>query len=190
MFAPRLHLTALLVALLAAVSVQAQRETSVDDLSGNTVIVSVATDVNGDPIQTQTLSILTATTTATSLSTATTANPATQNLGAPAQVLTPQSTCTTAGCPVNPTTYTQNGVIVTWYATTPAVVTPTAWSSGNVQAPSAYAASITTQSAYRAQVSSALSGAGARFPLASAGEWSIMLGVTVVGGLVGAVALL
>lgn len=34
-------------------------------------------------------------------------------------------------------TYTQNGVIVTWYATTPAVVTPTAWSSGGVQAPSA-----------------------------------------------------
>ncbi|KWU45239.1 hypothetical protein RHOSPDRAFT_33184 [Rhodotorula sp. JG-1b] len=202
MFAPRSHFAALLLAVLAAVSVQAQLETTVDDLSGNTVVVSVATDADGDPSLTRTLLILTDTETSTSLSTATTtslstattatttANPATENLGAPAQVLTPQSTCTTAGCPVNPTTYTQNGVIVTWYATTPAIVTPTAWSSGGVQAPSAYAASITTQSAYQAQVQSAKSGAGSRYPLASVGEWSIMLGVTVVGGLVGAVALL
>ncbi|POY75011.1 hypothetical protein BMF94_1987 [Rhodotorula taiwanensis] len=144
--------------------------------SGNTVIASVATDVNGDPISTRTLSILTSTAAAAATTTSTT-TAAAENLGAPAQA-----------------TYTQAGVIVTWYATTPVVVTPTAWSSGNVQAASAYAASVTTQSAYKAQAQSALAGGGASrysaFPLASAGEWSIMLGVTVIGGLVGAVAML
>ncbi|BGP58490.1 hypothetical protein JCM8202_001155 [Rhodotorula sphaerocarpa] len=199
MHSPRLHLAALLLALFAATGgVQAQLETTVDDLSGNTVVVSVETNIAGVPILTETLSTVTesSTTSTTTLpTTTTTTGPTTQDLGAPAQVLTPESLCTTEGCPPKPTTYTSNNIIVTWYATTPPTVTPTTWSAGTIQSASAYAASITTQSAYRAQVQSAaaLSGAGARysaFPFASSGEWGIMLGVTVVGGLVGAVALL
>lgn len=54
------------------------------DRSGNTVIASVATDVNGDPISTRTLSILTSTAAAAATTTSTT-TAAAENLGAPAQ---------------------------------------------------------------------------------------------------------
>ncbi|GAA6056211.1 hypothetical protein JCM3770_002089, partial [Rhodotorula araucariae] len=148
----RLAALAALVALLCAL-VTAQEELQLDD-AGNTIAVSIVTDAAGDPLQTLVLSTLatdaaaaaetdtatdpavTVTTALTTASTtATTAAVTTdplQNVGAPAQVLTPASRCTTAGCPVLPTTYTQDGLIVTWFATTPATPVPQVTSSGAV----------------------------------------------------------
>lgn len=85
--------------------------------SGNTVVVSVITDADGDPSVTRTLS--TVTTIPTTATTTTTADAAedtiNDNVGQPAVVGVPASLCTTAGCPVKPTTYTQNGVLMTWF---------------------------------------------------------------------------
>ncbi|KAK4331068.1 hypothetical protein RTBOTA2_006537 [Rhodotorula toruloides] len=83
-----------------------------------------------------------------------------------------------------PTTYTQNGAIVTWYATTPATPIPTWTSSGQIE-------NISTVSS--AQGGRANSGAGSRFssiPIGTSGDWGIMFGAAIVGGLVGAVAVL
>ncbi|TNY20116.1 hypothetical protein DMC30DRAFT_271846 [Rhodotorula diobovata] len=152
----RLAALVALAALVCSVA-RAQEELQLDD-AGNTIAVSIVTDANGDPLQTLVLSTLTTdapvaeetttTTTAdvadpvaddtptetTTLPTTTAAATTTEagpvDVGQPGNVLTPASRCTTAGCPVAPTTYTQGGVIVTWYATTPATPQPQVTSSG------------------------------------------------------------
>ncbi|BGP28017.1 hypothetical protein Rt10032_c14g5354 [Rhodotorula toruloides] len=190
------------VFLAAAVAVTAQLETVVDANSGNTVVVSIVTDAAGDPLQTLVLSTVadpaaavTDTATATTTSTTTTAaavnNPGAggvQGVGQPANVLTPQATCTTEGCPPMPTTYTQNGVIVTWYATTPTTPIPTWTSSGQIESVANYISTVSSAQGGRAN-----SGAGPRFSSFSTGttgDWGIMVGAAIVGGLVGAVAVL
>ncbi|BGP35794.1 hypothetical protein JCM10296v2_007646 [Rhodotorula toruloides] len=190
------------VFLAAAVAVTAQLETVVDALSGNTVVVSIVTDAAGDPLQTLILSTVTDpavaaedTATATTTSTTTTAaavnNPGAggvQGVGQPANVLTPAATCTTEGCPPMPTTYTQNGAIVTWYATTPATPIPTWTSSGQIESAAKYISTVSSAQGGRAN-----SGAGSRFsfiPIGTSGDWGIMVGAAIVGGLVGAVAVL
>ncbi|GAA5873043.1 hypothetical protein JCM1840_007307 [Sporobolomyces johnsonii] len=171
---------ALLSALLLPALVVAQLTTITDD-AGDTIAASIVTDADGDPSETVVIStISSATTTATTATTATT----TEAVGQPAVVGQPVSSCTTAGCPVEPTTYTQNGVIVTWTATTPTTPIPTWTSSGGIQQLASY---ITTVSS-----ASGLSGAAPAFriPLGTLGDWGVMAGVAVVGGLVGAVAVL
>ncbi|BGP03910.1 hypothetical protein NBRC10513v2_007651 [Rhodotorula toruloides] len=194
------------VFLAAAVAATAQLETVVDAISGNTVVVSIVTDAAGDPLQTLILSTVTdpaavaedtatATTTSTTTTAATTAaavnNPGAggvQGVGQPANVLTPAATCTTEGCPPMPTTYTQNGAIVTWYATTPATPIPTWTSSGQIESAAKYISTVSSAQGGRAN-----SGAGSRFssiPIGTSGDWGIMFGAAIVGGLVGAVAVL
>ncbi|BGO96069.1 hypothetical protein NBRC10512_006013 [Rhodotorula toruloides] len=190
------------VFLAAAVAVTAQLETVVDAISGNTVVVSIVTDAAGDPLQTLILSFVTDpaaavadTVTATTTSSTTTAaavnNPGAggvQGVGQPANVLTPAATCTTEGCPPMPTTYTQNGAIVTWYATTPATPIPTWTSSGQIESAAKYISTVSSGQGGRA-----ISGAGSRFssfPIGTTGDWGIMFGAAVIGGLVGAVAVL
>ncbi|GAA6023322.1 hypothetical protein JCM11491_006894, partial [Sporobolomyces phaffii] len=143
-----------LLALSAAFSfslVRAQATTMTDDL-GNIILATIVTDAEGDPSETLLVSTLTpvasltATTTTTSARTTTTTTPVAatttttdpnEGVGQPAVVATPASRCTTAGCPVQPTVYTQNGVVMTWTATTPTTPIPTWTSSGNVQPASA-----------------------------------------------------
>ncbi|BGP20648.1 hypothetical protein JCM10213_007184 [Rhodosporidiobolus nylandii] len=189
-----MKLHAPLLALLAlAAGVSAQLATVVDAGSGETVVISVATDADGDPSATAILSTLTdaaaaaETTTATTATTETTDDVAPTAVGQPAVVQQPASTCTTAGCPVKPTTYTQNGVIVTWTATTPTTPIPSATSSGQILNIASYITSVSS--------ATGRSGAGSRFsssflPFGTAGDWGIMAGVAVVGGMVGAVAVL
>ncbi|GAA6011190.1 hypothetical protein JCM10207_005533 [Rhodosporidiobolus poonsookiae] len=207
MFAARLARAVALLGLLAAV--HAQLATVIDAGSGNTVVVSIATDVDGDPIATAIVSTLTpvaddaaaeetpadadaadtamATDTATATSTTATEQ---ANLGQPAVVQQPASRCTTAGCPVAPTTYTQNGAIVTWFATTPATPIPTWTSSGEILQAGNYITS--TASGATGRATGAGNGSSSRhsLPFSSRTDWGIALGVALVGGMVGAVAVL
>ncbi|GAA5977258.1 hypothetical protein JCM11641_003893 [Rhodosporidiobolus odoratus] len=205
MHAPRLSL--LVGLLVVAVAVKAQLETVVDADSGATVVISVATDADGDPSATSILSTLTdaaaadpaAATTTSSTTTAavaaTTDTTAADDddtetaVGQPAQVVgQPASRCTTAGCPVKPTTYTQNGVIATWTATTPATPIPTWTSSGQVLQAASYITSVS--SATGRSGGSSRFASSSFFPFGTAGDWGIMAAVAVVGGMVGAVAVL
>ncbi|ORY82890.1 hypothetical protein BCR35DRAFT_303511 [Leucosporidium creatinivorum] len=165
--------------------VAAQRTTFLDD-NGYTVVASVQTDAEGDPTDTTTLIHIT---TGAAATTATT----TGNLEVVAQ---PAETCTTAGCPVDPTTYTQattiggavTSVIVTWTATTPTTPIPTWTSSGKVLSAAQYMTTTVTASG----LSRISSGALSSFP-SSGGVVERWMGVgltVVVGGLLGAVVVL
>ncbi|GAA5836392.1 hypothetical protein JCM11251_001480 [Rhodosporidiobolus azoricus] len=209
----RLGLFALAV-LSAATVVRAQEQTVVDAL-GNTVIQSIETNALGVPIDTLILETLTpavadpaaetsdvedpaaTATTPTEIATTPTETATTEEEADTTQgnVLQPAATCTTEGCPPRPTTYTYNGVITTWYATTPETPIPTWTSSGQILNVASY---ITTT----ASGAGSGSGGGGRAPgngassrfssfgFGTAGDWGIMAGVAVVGGLVGAVAVL
>ncbi|KAL8280515.1 hypothetical protein RQP46_007163 [Phenoliferia psychrophenolica] len=93
------------------------------------------------------------------------------------------SLCTTAGCPIAPTVYTQSGVVVTWTATTPTTPIPTWSSSGSVLGISQY---ITTTMTASGLVAGAARGGS--FPFVS--DRGVMGLVALVGGLVGAAVLL
>ncbi|GJN94190.1 hypothetical protein Rhopal_007264-T1 [Rhodotorula paludigena] len=179
------------------------------ELTGNTVLVSYETNAAGLTIATEVLETLalaepttdpdaadpaadTATDTDTATATATSATAIeTEEAAAPdtqpGNVIAPASTCTTAGCPVAPTTYTQNGAIVTWYATGPVTATPQTWSTGAIQSAADYISTVSTATGRPPG-----NAAPARFSalLPAGGDWGIMAGVAVVGGLVGAVAVL
>ncbi|GAA5842748.1 hypothetical protein JCM9279_003972 [Rhodotorula babjevae] len=207
----RLRLAALL-ALVCALAARAQDSLQLDDL-GNTVVVSVVTDAAGVALDTTILSTLTTatdaldtateTTATTTLPTTTTAAAVAEtttepnNLGQPAQVITPASRCTTAGCPVLPTTFTQNGAIVTWFATTPATPIPQVTSSGQILGVGSYISSVSPATGKAAAaatpgVNNAQSGAArsVRLGWGNRGDWALAGGVALVGGLVGAVAVL
>ncbi|GAA6041400.1 hypothetical protein JCM8097_005227 [Rhodosporidiobolus ruineniae] len=198
-------LLSLAVLLLAFASVaRAQLATVVDADSGNTVVVSIATDIDGDPTDTLILSTLTdaaaaadtATETTTSTTDAAAATDPVQGVGQPAVVAQPVSQCTTEGCPPRPTTYTNNGAIVTWYATTPVTPIPTFSTGSGVLNVASYITSVSTANGQAAaaaatgQLSGASRGAGSFLPFGTMGDWGVMAGVAVVGGLVGAVAVL
>ncbi|GAA5937376.1 hypothetical protein JCM3775_006595 [Rhodotorula graminis] len=221
--AARLARLAALLALACALAARAQDSLQLDDL-GNTVVVSVVTDAAGAPLDTTILSTLTTATdaadTATDTDTAaaaatetteTTTTPTTtaaatetttepNNLGQPAQVITPASRCTTAGCPVAPTTYTANGAIVTWYATTPATPIPQVTSSGQIVGVGSYISSVSTATGnpggaaatpgVNPNSNKALSGAPSSRWGGNRGDWALAAGVALVGGLVGVVAVL
>ncbi|GAA5902509.1 uncharacterized protein JCM6883_001429 [Sporobolomyces salmoneus] len=189
----------LLIASISVAVVNGQATTMADEL-GNIILATIVTDVDGDPSETLLVSTLTpvdeitatspstrttaATTTATT--TATTATDPDTNVGAPAVVGAPVSRCTDATCVPPPTVYTQNGVVMTWTATTPTTPIPTWTSSGNVQPASAY---ITTISTAKGLGAGSLSWGRNPFRFEQ-GDWTVMASVAVVGGLVGAVAVL
>ncbi|GAA5895681.1 hypothetical protein JCM8208_005297 [Rhodotorula glutinis] len=214
--AARLVRLAALLALSCALTAHAQDSLQLDDL-GNTVVVSVVTDAAGAALDTTILSTLTTatdalaatdtatdaaatatdTTETTMLPTTTTAAAETttepNNLGQPAQVITPASRCTTAGCPVLPTTYTVSGAIVTWFATTPATPIPQVTSSGQIVGVGSYISSVSTATGKAAAATPGVSNAqsGARSSRwGNSGDWALAGGVALVGGLVGAVAVL
>ncbi|GAA5884075.1 hypothetical protein JCM6882_002127 [Rhodosporidiobolus microsporus] len=208
---PRLRPLGLLLLALSALTVVCAQLETVEDTLGNTIIQSVVTDVNGDPLQTLILSTLTAdaaavtppvadpaTETETETSTTDTATATATDtevevgVGQPAVVQQPAATCTTEGCPPRPTTYTLNGVITTWYATTPETPVPTWTSSGQIVNIANY---ITSTASGSGSGATRLPGNGASsryssLSLGTAGDWGIMAGVAIVGGLVGAVAVL
>ncbi|KAM0749692.1 hypothetical protein T439DRAFT_326569 [Meredithblackwellia eburnea MCA 4105] len=155
---------AVLVALLLnlAIVALAQRSTYTD-AAGNEILVSLTT--SGRTTRTSTIStILTA-----------------PDQANPQVVAQPASTCTTAGCPVAPTTYTQNGVIVTFIPTTPTTPVPTWSASGSIIGISQY---ITTT-----YTASLISSAHPN-PLRMLSDWTVMTFVGVVGGLIGAAIVL
>ncbi|GAA6060855.1 hypothetical protein JCM10212_006235 [Sporobolomyces blumeae] len=190
------HVVALLLASPAALLLARAQDVTLTDADGNVILATVVTDANGDPSETLLVETLTpadeVTTTTTAATTTTTAAATTtttdEAVGQPAVVATPQSRCTTAGCPVDPTTYVQNGVTMTWTATTPTTPIPTWTSSGNIVAASAYITTVSTAKGLAAGGSPNF-----RIPLVSSvalGDWGVVGGVAFVAGLVGAVAVL
>ncbi|GAA5943375.1 uncharacterized protein JCM15063_002929 [Sporobolomyces koalae] len=179
---------------LSLASLVRSQATTMTDGAGNVILATIVTDADGDPSETLLVSTLTAATALTTATTATTTAATTtttalnEGVGQPAVVGAPASRCTTAGCPVQPTVYTQNGVVMTWSATggltTPI---PTWTSSGNIEAASAYITTISTAKGLKGAAGPSFRNP---FSLASAGDWTIMASVAVVGGLVGAVAVL
>lgn len=93
-----------LLSSLASLQTRSKLTVGAPPCSGVTVIASVVVDAETDPIDTVTLSVLTAATTARTTATPTTAA---GTIGAAAVVGVPASSCTTEGCPVAPTTYAQ-----------------------------------------------------------------------------------
>ncbi|GAA5990307.1 hypothetical protein JCM5350_002088 [Sporobolomyces pararoseus] len=183
-------------ATLFSLSVVKGQATTMTDDTGNIILATIVTDAEGDPSETLLVSTLTpveslttatsTTTTARTTATTTTTDPQ-ENLGQPAVVQTPSSRCTTPGCPVPATVYTQNGVVMTWTATTPTTPIPTWTSSGNVQPASAYITTISTAKGLKGAAASSWGRNPFRF---ERGDWTVMASVAVVGGLVGAVAVL
>ncbi|KAK4051568.1 hypothetical protein OIV83_002708 [Microbotryomycetes sp. JL201] len=179
---------ALLAVGLVATAAQAQRTTSYDPDEDMTVVASVATDADGDPTSTRTLLRLTG-------AVATPTQTTVQNNGQDFD----HSTCTTAGCPVAPTTYTQvttiagqeSSMLFTWTATTPITPTPSAWSTGSILAASnyitTYASGVSTPAGKRINQRSAA--APAVVTLADR-AWVVAGAIAVLGGFVGAAAVL
>ncbi|KAK4696527.1 hypothetical protein P7C70_g8366, partial [Phenoliferia sp. Uapishka_3] len=167
MHAPHSLLISLSLVLLSAFSALAQ-ETTVTNAAGNVLDLTILTNARG---------VATATETLATLSTGVT-QAAVAVVGAPA------SSCTTAGCPVAPTTYTQNGVIVTWTATTPNTPIPTWSASGKVLGISQYITTIITASGLSGSSSSRLGG------FTFLNDYGVMGFMALVGGLVGALVVL
>ncbi|KAK4056391.1 hypothetical protein OIO90_002534 [Microbotryomycetes sp. JL221] len=183
----------LVLATVLALGVNAQRTTYFDEDAGETVVASVQTDADGDPTGTRTLIRLTGAADDDAAAPATTT---VQNNGQDFNY----ATCTTEGCPVEPTTYTQvttiagqeSSMLYTWYATTPITPVPSDISTGSIMAASNY---ITT---YASGVSPAAAGnrinqrsAASPAIVAFADQAWVMAGaVAIVGGLVGAAAVL
>ncbi|BGP52113.1 hypothetical protein JCM10450v2_008084 [Rhodotorula kratochvilovae] len=98
-------------------SASAQETTVTDQDSGLTFGVSLATDAAGDTA-TKVLSAIRATETTTATGTDTASDTA------------------SSGDTTSYTTYTENGSVLTWYATTPTTPVPS-WSTGSVEAATA-----------------------------------------------------
>ncbi|KAM0789767.1 hypothetical protein ACM66B_006620 [Microbotryomycetes sp. NB124-2] len=182
---------ALLAVAIVATAAQAQRTTYYDPDAEETVVASVATDADGDPTSTRTLIRLTGADDTVATPTQTTV----QNNGQDFDY----TTCTTAGCPVAPTTYTQvttiagqeSSMLYTWYATTPITPVPSVWSTGSILAASnyitTYASGVSAPAGNRISQRSAASPALVAF---ADRTWFAAGAVAVIGGLVGAAAVL
>ncbi|GAA5847409.1 hypothetical protein JCM3766R1_002230 [Sporobolomyces carnicolor] len=173
----------------------AQATTMTDDL-GNVILATIVTDAEGDPsetllVSTLTPAVTTTSSTTTTAATTTTTTAADEGVGQPAVVATPSSRCTTAGCPVQPTVYTQNGVVMTWTATTPTTPIPTWTSSGNIEPASAYITTISTAKGLKNAAGGSLVAPRNPFKFRlDSNDWTVVTFVAIVAGLVGTVAVL